>query len=180
MVSFYDRFVICFFAVRLYIKDMERSKKHTEKIETEGSFSIAVSAVIEDTQSQILITKRAENRRHAPGEWELVTGRIKPEEKDMPTALAREIKEEVGLEVDIIVPYRTFYFEHGPNREPHFGVNFFCKHRGNNSDVVLDEKEQSDYLWVPPERGIQIVPDQDVKEAIKEYVKFREIYKYPH
>jgi len=139
----------------------------------EGSFYIAVSAVIVNPAREILITRRSLQHNHRPGEWELVTGRINKGETDMITALKREVKEEVGIEVDIIAPFRTFYFEHGGDKKPHFGVNFYCSYMGNQ-EIVLNMQEQDGFQWVAPQIALGIIQDPSAKDAVLAYQKFRE------
>ncbi|MFH0773422.1 MAG: NUDIX domain-containing protein [bacterium] len=142
-----------------------------------GLFNVAVSAIIENSRGEILITRRSIHHIHRPGEWELVTGRINQGETDMIEALKREVEEEVGLRVDVIAPYRTFYFEHGVDKKPHFGVNFYCS-CPDDQKIVLGkheegEQEQDAYKWVLPQEALTAIQDANVREAVLAYQEFR-------
>ena len=141
----------------------------------EGLFHIAVSAVIENREELILITKRSLTRDHRPGEWGLIGGRIDQGEKDMVSALKREIDEEIGLQIDVIAPFRTFYFEYGTEKKSHFGVNFYCVYGAENK-IILKDKENDAYKWVSPQKALRMIKDANTQEAIHVYQKFRQHY----
>jgi 8-oxo-dGTP pyrophosphatase MutT (NUDIX family) len=151
----------------------ERRSEGRQNIE--GLFSLVVSAVIENKAGEILITRRSMERDHRPGEWELVSGRVDAGEQDMVNALAREAKQEVGLELVSAVPFRVFYFERGEDKIPHFGVNFYCR-CNDESSVRLDMIEQDGYLWVSPEKALSMIVDPSVIEAVQKYQEFRRNY----
>ena len=73
-----------------------------------------VVALINDYQQRVLITQRALHQSHG-GFWEFPGGKIEPDETAL-SALIREVKEEVGLDVidadflytiDFTYPYHT-------------------------------------------------------------------------
>lgn len=142
----------------------------------EGMFGIVVSAVIENSEDKILVTKRADDRDHRGGEWELISGRVDRGETDLAGALGREVREEVGLVIINPMPFRVFFFERGADKIPHFGVNFFCKFEGPDV-VTLDMIEQVDYKWVRPEEALGMIVDLNVAEAVVEYQTFRKHYR---
>lgn len=134
-----------------------------------GSFQVALEAVIEK-DGQILLTRRSFDRDHAPGEWETLTTRVESA-KTFEQALKREVKEEVGLEVEIVRPFHTFHFYRGPAKIEHLGVSFWCRYQGGQ--VALNPREQISYQWVSPEEALSIVSDESILRAIN---KFREIF----
>jgi mutator protein MutT len=106
-----------------------------------GVFNVAVEGVI-IRDRKILITRRSFERPHAPGEWEILTGRVDQGES-FEEALKREIMEEVGLEVEILQPFNTFHFFRGQEKAEHLGVSFVCKYK--SGEVRLDKTEQIDF-----------------------------------
>ncbi|MFH1961196.1 MAG: NUDIX domain-containing protein, partial [Patescibacteria group bacterium] len=72
-----------------------------------GIFNVAVEAVIVKN-GKVLITQRSFERSHAPGEWEIITGRVDQGET-FEEALKREVKEEVNLVVEPLQPFNTFH-----------------------------------------------------------------------
>ena len=59
---------------------------------------LVVAVALQDPQGRVLMQRRAVGRQHA-GLWEFPGGKVEPGES-LPTALAREIAEELGLELD--------------------------------------------------------------------------------
>ncbi|WP_213875178.1 Nudix family hydrolase [Pseudomonas sp. dw_358] len=60
------------------------------------------AAVIRDRDQRILIAKRADSQ-HQGGLWEFPGGKLEAGE-DVPTALARELREELGIEMEVARP----------------------------------------------------------------------------
>ena len=97
----------------------------------EGKFMVAVGAMIEHYLSgKILLLRRSETADYLPGIWEDMGGRIKqfeePEE-----ALRREVREETGLEIEILKPLAVFHDYRG-ERTPEnewIGITYWCKAR---------------------------------------------------
>jgi 8-oxo-dGTP diphosphatase len=129
----------------------------------EGLFYVAVEAIIEK-DGKILVTKRAPGRDHAPGEWETLTGRVDQGET-FEEAVKREVREEVGLEVEVIQPFGTFHFYRGSEKVEHLGVSFWCKYKAGK--VVLDEREQVEYRWVTPSEAMELIKDKSILRAVR-------------
>lgn len=56
-----------------------------------------VGALIADSADRVFVQKRSTNRRLFPGCWDIAGGHVEPGEM-LEQALAREIREETGLE----------------------------------------------------------------------------------
>lgn len=135
-----------------------------------GLFHCGAEAIVEK-DGLILIAQRSHDLDHSPGEWETLTGRVEQGES-FEMAAKREVKEEVGLEVEVVKPYDTFHFYRGPDKVEHLGVSFWCKHL--SGDVVLDNDEQIDYKWVTPDEAMEIIKDGNIKRSLG---IFKEVYK---
>lgn len=61
-------------------------------------FVLAVRAIVRGEQGRILLLRRSESHRTNPGVWEFPGGKTDPGE-NFAVALAREVKEECGLDV---------------------------------------------------------------------------------
>ena len=59
---------------------------------------LVVAVALQDPQGRVLMQRRAAGRQHA-GLWEFPGGKVEAGES-LPTALVREIAEELGLELD--------------------------------------------------------------------------------
>jgi mutator protein MutT len=138
-----------------------------------GIFNVAVAVIIE-RGDQILITRRSATREHDPNVWEAgITGRVDQNETCEEAAI-REVKEEVGLEVELICPFNTFHFYRGKEKIEHQGVNFWSKYIGG--EVVLDLQEQSEFKWVTPEEAITYMTNPNVVKELAAFIGFKKHY----
>lgn len=86
-------------------------------------------------------------------------------------ALKREVKEETGIEISDLqfLNIHEFVFSNDYNKEKHIiGLSYLAKTRNNEEDVILDEKEATEYKWVDPE---QIVNDKGIYKTVKDSVE---------
>jgi 8-oxo-dGTP diphosphatase len=108
-------------------------------------FIVAVAFLIEPNGA-ILVLRRSRMKDHAPGEWEFGSGRVEygehPED-----AVHREVREETGLEIDIVEPVATFHFYRGVAREEAVGITFWCRYRAGEL-ALSNEHDQA--IWVSP------------------------------
>jgi len=132
-----------------------------------GTFHCAAEAIVEK-DGLILITQRSPKYDHQPGEWETLTGRVEAGET-FEDAAKREVKEETGLEVEVIKPYSTFHFYRGPERVEHLGVSFWCKYI--SGEVILDQNEHTAYKWVTPDEAMAIIKDESIKSSLEKFKK---------
>ncbi|MCC7570201.1 NUDIX domain-containing protein [Candidatus Micrarchaeota archaeon] len=88
------------------------------------NFAAAVKALIVD-KDKILLIKRKISDAHCPGEWELPGGRLEPGE-DPIEGLKREIKEETGLEIEVVTSLGIKYFQRDDGQKI-FLINFLCR-----------------------------------------------------
>lgn len=103
----------------------------------------AVNAIILNKNKEILFTERSLSDDFLPGYWELPGGGIDYGETPQ-EALIREIKEECGLEIEIIKPIAAnSYFIKDVQR---IEITFLC--RVINPAGVKLSHEHSDYKWL--------------------------------
>lgn len=115
----------------------------------------------EDGTLRYLIAKRAPHKKVWPNKWSVPGGGLKVDDylreepayqnEDSPQwynaierCLRREIREETGLEIEIIELLHDVAFIQ-PGGTPAMVFSYFCKYAG--SEVTLDE-DNSEYLWV--------------------------------
>ena len=106
--------------------------------------------------------RRSPTKDFAPGRWETGSGRVEagehPEE-----AVHREVREETGLQVEIMGPVATFHLFRGSAQEEVIGITFWCRHRAGEL-VRSDEHDQA--IWVSPEKAKSLVEAPGEVEAI--------------
>ncbi len=127
-----------------------------------GRFSGGVGALLYDSHShKYLLLKRAATKDFAAGVWECVTGRVDQGE-GFEDAVRREVREEVGLEVDIDFIIGTTHFyrgEPGPETEI-IGVVYACTIAG--TPRIRISPEHSEYRWVTAEESDHLLVARDL------------------
>ncbi len=112
-----------------------------------GRFYAGIAAVIwTRTTGQYLLLKRSDEKDFGSGVWECVTGRLDQGE-GFEDAVHREVKEEIGLEVNVDFVVGTTHFYRGKQPEDELvGTVFFCS-IDRPAEVALST-EHSAYRWV--------------------------------
>src|SRR5512135_575619 len=118
------------------------------------TWRIIVVAVIQNSAGEYLICKKPARRGVFPGQWAIPGGGIEPGER-MVDALRREVREEVGLEVEAV---RPLFFKDGEHPKLFADGSqqviymifllFSCLARSN--EVHLGE-EFEEFAWVKSE-----------------------------
>jgi 8-oxo-dGTP diphosphatase len=137
--------------------------------EQEGRFIVAVGAMIEHEPSRtILLAKRADTADYLPGIWEDIGGRIKQFEEPE-DALRREVKEETGLDIEIMKPLAVFHDYRGQRTAENelLIITYWCKVR--STQVVLSN-EHSAYQWVSPEEALELTEHIGVRMDIQAWI----------
>jgi 8-oxo-dGTP diphosphatase len=135
----------------------------------EGRFMVAVGAMIEhDSSGKILLLKRAETADYLPGIWEDMGGRIKQFEEPE-DALRREVREESGLEIEILKPIAVFHDYRGERTAENelLIITYWCKAR---SDQVVLSEEHTAYQWVSPEEALELAEHIGVRRDIQAWI----------
>lgn len=127
------------------------------------------SAIIENGIDQILLTKSSK----LSNKWTMPGGHIEIGEK-ISDAMAREVKEETGLTVkyiDIIawgelIDSKDF---HRPAHFIYFDVYFKI---ANNSDILLDQSELQEFVWVSPNEALRMDLADSYEDTINKFIKY--------
>ena len=109
-----------------------------------GKFLVVVAFVIE-RDGQLLLLRRSATKDHAPGEWDVGSGRMRPGETPL-EAVLREAREETGLDVEVIGLLDTFHFYRGAAREEAVGIAFHCRPLGGELRLSVEHDQAR---WVP-------------------------------
>lgn len=120
-----------------------------------------VGGIILNDKGEVLILKSPKWKTYViPG------GHVEVNET-MEEALKREIKEEIGIDVEVIkkINIQDAIRPKEFNFEKHFiFIDFLCRAKGTN--VKVDKKEITDFMWVKPEKAIEMV-DTHTKKDLK-------------
>lgn len=104
--------------------------------------------------NKILLIKRRPNDAHRPGQWDLPGGRLEWGENPF-LGLEREIKEEIQMAVEIIMPLNIHYFKRDDSQQIQLTV-FWC--RPQSGKIKLSH-EHTDYKWVDLQAPREQFPD---------------------
>ena len=72
-------------------------------------FRVAVKSFIINDNNELLILKRSKDAGHMAEIWEIPGGRLEIGENPI-SGLKREIKEETGLDIDVLHPFNVRHF----------------------------------------------------------------------
>jgi 8-oxo-dGTP diphosphatase len=126
-----------------------------------AKFTVAVAYVIEKDGS-VLMLRRSPYKDHAPGEWETGSGRVETGESPE-DAVHREVREETGLQIEIVGPVDTFHFYRGASREETIGVTFWCRYVGGKL-VMCEEHDRAE--WLGFDKAIALLGDNGAATAV--------------
>jgi nucleoside triphosphatase len=90
--------------------------------------------------------------------------------ESMVDAVKREVKEEVGLDVDVVEMLLVQEAIFAPEfyRKKHFiFIDFYCKSK--DQEVKLDQNEIQDYIWVYPGAAYNLKLDSFTRKTLDRY-----------
>jgi len=115
---------------------------------------------------KVLILQRQKDEDIYPNMWELPSGK-REESESSEAALLREVREESGLEVEIVAPVSTFEYriEKPDEIQDCTQFNFLVK-PVSSKEIVLSDEHQA-FAWVTPAE----LERYDLTEATKGVIK---------
>lgn len=108
---------------------------------TQPRFTAGVVGVVYNDQAEVLLVEHVFHPRNA---WGLPGGWLGPRENPA-VGLKRELREELGLEVEILHPLAI---ETGYYSKSHLDIAYVCRAQG---DVKALSYELTSYRWTPPQ-----------------------------
>ena len=139
-----------------------------------SDFGIAVKAFILDHNGHLLLVKRSQVDPHMPNGWDIPGGRLEPGENPL-TGLQREVSEEVGLDIDVLMPLEVRHFTRDDGQKITMLV-FLCN--PTNLKVKLSSAH-SESKWTPVDETNEEIP-RWLMRSVKNYslIKFNRIVNY--
>ncbi len=86
-------------------------------------------------------------------------------------ALKREVKEEVGLDVEpvrLLLMQEAIYSEEFHKPRHFIFFDYLCK--SNTAEVQIDNEEIQSYIWVKPMEALKLRVDTFTERLLKEYL----------
>jgi 8-oxo-dGTP pyrophosphatase MutT (NUDIX family) len=108
---------------------------------------VVLGGVVIGKDAKFLIMQRHDNEDIYPGLWELPSGK-KEELEEAESSLIREIKEEAGVDVEILLPVSVFNYqiEKPDELRDSTQINFLVKIKEGQEVKISDEHQA--YAWV--------------------------------
>lgn len=128
-------------------------------------FVLAIKAVIFDEQKRCLLIRRSGHNQHFVGCWEWPGGKVDPGE-DFAIAVAREAREEIALEIEIIGVAGATQFE-----MPKVSVVLLCLEARVTGGTLKLSEEHDESAWVPLSELAQWKLADQVRDFMLAYAK---------
>jgi len=126
-----------------------------------GRFYAGIAALIwSPVLEEYLLLRRSEQKDFARGVWECVTGRVDQGE-GFEDALGREVREELGVDVQVEYILGTTHFYRGeptPGNEL-VGVIYLCTLSDPTS--IRISSEHSEYRWLSADQALKLLSASD-------------------
>jgi len=126
-----------------------------------------VGALIVNENDEILLVKSYKwgDRYTVPG------GHIELGESSK-TAVKREVKEEVGLDVEpvrLLLVQEAIYPADYIKRQHFIFMDYLC--RTHSTDVKVDGKEIQEHLWIDPKSALELELESFTRNIVVEYLR---------
>jgi 8-oxo-dGTP diphosphatase len=123
-----------------------------------GRFFAAIAALLwHPADGKYLVLKRTEDKDFAGGAWECITGRVDQGE-GFTEAVHREVREELGVEVQIDFIIGTMHFYRGEAKPENelVGVTYCCSLE--DPGAIQTSWEHSEHRWIKAEEAEELFP----------------------
>lgn len=140
-------------------------------------FEIVITAIIVNKEGKYLITRRSMQKPRFPGKWTVPGGHLDPEDfmgypketehywyNVLEKALTREIKEEVGLEIEHVRYVTSLATEHKDGAAS-LVISCLADYKGGKVELQEDETDKAE--WVSAEEA----EDYDLLDGILDELK---------
>ena len=124
-----------------------------------GRFYAAVGALLwHPADGKYLVLKRTADKDFGAGVWECVTGRVDQGE-GFTEALHREVREELGIEVQIDFMIDTIHFYRGEARPENELVGVVYRCSLEDPEAIQTSWEHSEHRWVTADEAEALFPE---------------------
>lgn len=111
---------------------------------------VSTGGLILNDKKEALFVKRAETEDFQPGSWELPGGGSDFGETPK-EALKREIKEECGIDIEVLSPLtvKTYFMENPEEKIQRIEIIFYCKMVDKKQKIILNpEHSELKFLFL--------------------------------
>jgi 8-oxo-dGTP pyrophosphatase MutT (NUDIX family) len=129
---------------------------------------------------EVLLIRRTPQDRW-PLHWEYPRGKCNSSDKNLKDCLIREVKEEVGLDVEIIRFIDKFEYLADGGARKSIQYNFLCTLKDDKQPVVLGLNEHDMFKWVSSMGEVELLTLPDIKKTIVKVLNINsKLVDYPH
>lgn len=131
---------------------------HDSETPAHGQQVITACAFIHrslDGQEEVFLPKRADSKKFLPGKYELPGGHIDFGE-DIQAGLAREIKEELGVDVSLGDPFAVFTYTNEIKGSHSIEVVYFAQVTGNPDAITINPDDHSSCGWFSKDEATKL------------------------
>lgn len=96
---------------------------------------------------RVFIAKRADTKKFLPGKFELPGGHIENGE-EIVAGLKRELREELGIEVNVGDPVHVFTYMNGDDHVVE--IDFLAELSKPDAEIHLHPEDHSEFRWATP------------------------------
>ncbi|MBI4086742.1 NUDIX hydrolase [Candidatus Kaiserbacteria bacterium] len=140
---------------------------HDSETPAHGQQVVTASAFIHhvfDGVEKVFLPKRAETKKFLPGFYELPGGHIDFGE-GLEEGLAREIKEEMGMRINVGDPFTAFADINYVKGSHTVEIVYFATFLDPVENIVLHPEDHSGYVWAAEDEAMTLFDVSD--EALK-------------
>lgn len=153
----------------LYNSKRERTGKHilrSEPVPT-GYYHMVVHVCVFNEKGEMLIQKRQAGKQLEPDKWDVSAGGAAILGEDSYAAAQRELKEELGLEVDLsnVAPHATLFFDTG------FDDYYLVECQSAKCQVHIAEREIQSIKWAGEDEILAMIDDGSFAHFKKSFMQ---------
>lgn len=140
-------------------------------------YNVVVAGFIVRGDGRVLLVQRPKDAAVAPGKWHLPGGHLDRGETTA-AALAREIWEECGLEIEVGSPFDTFTYE-APKYGLTFGLAHLAQPTSGDAPLRLDGTEVASARWMTSDEAkseLESNHDHNWRLCEKGYALYRALF----
>lgn len=152
--------------MKKYHKVLKESISDTKDVKIKVNAAAGIIMKHDEGKPQVLMIQRAVED-HWPHHWEFPRGKCdNGANENVKSCALREIKEETGLNVEVVGLIDTFQYLADGGTRLTTCYNYLCKMKNENQPVKLSNEHQ-DYKWVSEIGQIELLALPDQKKTLE-------------